>query len=180
VPAEGQGHHERPRAPQAALVGIEEVARRAEVDLRLRAGLGLDPDGRPRRGRRQPPQEPLHRGVAPGEAVLLDEELENGLALHASLPPGDHLVPEGGDSGLVHRGRARRRREQGGQCAGIGQVAGEQAAPLRPHLIARHRVAAHAQLARDPARRLPEPEPPEDFAYIGHLAPPSSHRAPPG
>jgi len=181
VAAEGQGHHERPRPAEPAAVGIEHAAGRAEIDLGLGARLHLHPNRGPRRGRLQAPQEALHRGVAPGEAVLLDEELEDRLALHALLAPRHDLVAERGHAGLFGVGLgALRRVEQRGQRGGVGQLAGEEPVLPRPAVVAGHRVPAQPEFAGDPACRLPETEPAEHFAYIGHLAPPSSHPSPPG
>ncbi len=118
-------HHERPGAAQAAVVGIEEQPRRAEVDLGLVAGRGLYPD-RGARGRRvHPPEEPLHGRVAPGEAVLFDEELEDGLALHALLAPAHHLVVEGATQDCSCAGRSR----SGGRSS-AASVAGSGRSPV--------------------------------------------------
>jgi hypothetical protein len=181
VPTEGQGHHERPRAPQAARIGIEELARRAEVHLRLVARGCLHADRGAGRLRLQPPEEALHRGVTPGEAVLLDEKLKDRLALHALRPPRYDLRPERGDAGLLEPGlRPLRRVEQRGQRGRVGQLAGQEPMLARPVVVTRHRVPAQPELPGDPAGRLAEAEPAEHFAYISHLAPPSSHGAPPG
>ena len=177
VAAVRQGHHERPGAAQAAVVGIEQQPRRAEVDLGLLAGRGLDPERRARGRRLHPPEEPLHRRVAPGEAVLFDEELEDGLALHALLAPAHHLVPERGHAGLfLRRALALGRAEQRGQRRRVRQVARQQPVTFGPAPVAGHGVPAQSQLPGDPALRLACAESAEHFAYIGHLTPPSSHR----
>ena len=91
----GEGHHEDPRAADPPALGVEELAGEAEVDLRLRAGLHLDPQrGRGRR-RRGAAEEAFHRRVAAGEAVLLDQELPDGLPLDAACVQGEHALAQG-------------------------------------------------------------------------------------
>ncbi len=181
VAAERQRQHEGPGPAEAVPVGIEHEAGRPEVHLGFLPRGRLHADRGPQGRRLQATEEALHRGVTPGEALLLDEELEDRLALHALLPPRHDLRPERGHAGLVGPGLGRLRRlEQRGQRGRVGQLAGEQAVLPRPAVVAGHRVPAQPELAGDPAGRLSEAEPAEHFAYIGHLAPPCSHGAPPG
>jgi hypothetical protein len=178
VTAVGQGHHERPGAAQAVELGIEEQPGGSEIDLSFRPRLHFEAHGGPHRWGFQAAQEALHRRVAPGEAVLLHEELEDGLALHALLPPGPHLLLEGGDAGLfLRRPLPLGWAEQGGQGPRVGQLARQQPVPLGPAAITGHGVPAQGQLPGDPPFRLAQAEPAEHFAYIGHLTPPSSHRS---
>lgn len=172
----GQGHHERPGAAQAVEFRIEQEASRAEVHLGFGAGLHLEPHGGPHGGRLQPTQEPLHRRVAPGEPVLLDQELVDRLPFHALLVPGADLRAEGGHGRLrPRRGLPLRRPEQGGQLPSVGQLAREQALVPRPAAVAGHGVPAQAKLPGDPPVPIACAEPAQHFTNVGHLAPPSSH-----
>src|SRR5439155_20012265 len=94
VPTKRQRHHERPRLAQRVACGIVQLAGVAEIDLRLVAGIALHADARVRRPRLEVPDEAVHRAVAAGERVLLAEDGEDRLALHAALAQGDHLVPK--------------------------------------------------------------------------------------
>ncbi len=122
MPTARQRHHEDPRAADPPALGIEELAGEAEVDLRLLAGLDFEPQGGRGRRRGRAAQEALHRGVAAGEAMLLDQELPDGLALDAALVQGEDALAQGLDQRLL-MGRAlgRRRVQQRGQGRRVGQ-----------------------------------------------------------
>ena len=179
VAAVGQRHHEGPGLAAAARVGIEEQSGGAEVDLGLVPRGGLDPHGRARRGGFQSTQKALHGRVTAGEPVLLDQELEDGLALHALLAPGHDLVLVRRHRGLlVGRPLPLGRAEQGRHGRGVRQRAAEEALPLGPAAITGHGVPAQAQLPGNAPVRLAQLEPAEHFTHVGHLAPLSRHRSP--
>jgi hypothetical protein len=88
----GQRHDEDPGAPDAPPLRIQELAGEAEVDLRLRAGVHLEPERRLGQRRGGAPQKAFHRRVATGKALLLDQELPDGLPLHAARVQGEHTL----------------------------------------------------------------------------------------
>src|SRR5437773_11268683 len=92
VSTERQRHHEDPRAAHAAALGIEELAGVAEVHLRFLTRQDFEAQRGVASGRREPAQKALHRGVAAGEAVLLDEELPDRLPFDAALVQRTHAL----------------------------------------------------------------------------------------
>ncbi len=83
-----QRHHEQPRAPQATSRRIDDHAAEPEVHLRFLAGADFHPDCRLRCRRCVATQEAFHRRVTAIEAVLVDQELPDRLALDALLVQG--------------------------------------------------------------------------------------------
>jgi len=112
VATERERHHEHPRAAHAAGLRIEELAGVPEVDLGFLARRHFESHGGAIARGRASTQEPLHRRVAAGEPVLLDEELPDGLAFDAALVQREHALPQRLDEGLLVRGPLGRRRHQ--------------------------------------------------------------------
>jgi hypothetical protein len=87
--------------------------------------------------------------------MLLDEELPDCLALDSLGVPGQDLLAEWLDEGLLlHRSLRRRDRQPLGQRRWLGQRSRQQAARGGPPPIVRHRVAADAEVACDLTRPL--------------------------
>jgi len=179
MPAARERHHEDPRPPHPAAVGIEEQAGEAEVHLRLRAGVDLQPQRAAGLGRAQPPQEALDRGVAAVEAVLIKEQLPDRLALDAAVVQGLHPLTKRLDERVLMRGAvAGRRLEQGGQGGRVRQGSLQQPLSRGPLPVPGDRIAPDAEVAGDAPVGLAELETSHDLANIGHRTPPSSHRHP--
>jgi hypothetical protein len=81
-----QDHHEDPGAAHARALGIKELSGEAEVHLRLGARVRFQPERRARGRRSEAAQEPLHRGVAARELVLVHEQLPDRLPLRRPGP----------------------------------------------------------------------------------------------
>ena len=182
MPAARQRHHEDPGAAHAAALEIEELAGVAEVHLRLLAGRDFEPQRGAAPSGRQPSQEALHRRVAAGEVMLLDEELPDGLAFDPTLVQGEHALAPGLDPRLLmRRALGRRRRQQAGERGRVRERAAVQdAVAARPHAIPRDGVATDAEIPGDPAIGLAQLQPAENLTDVGHRTPPSRHSSPPG
>jgi hypothetical protein len=178
----GQRHHEHPCAAHAALLGIEELTRVAKVDLSFLAGGDLQAEGGTRRGGDVPAQEALHRGVAASEAVLLDEQLPDRLALDPPLMQREDTLAKGLNPGLLMQGPfSRRGPQETGQRRRIGQrAAGHDPMARGPHAVAGHGVAADVEVAGDAPVRLAQLQSSQDLADLGHRIPPSRHVSSPG
>src|SRR5438034_5618716 len=182
MPTAGQRHHEDPRATHVTALGIEELAGVPEVHLRFLARLDFEPQGRAASRGGEPTQEAFHRRVAAGEAVLLDQELPDGLALHTTLVQREHALAPGLDERLfMRRALRRRRRQQARQRGRVRQWAAVQhAVTVRPHPISGDGVATDAEIPGDPAIGLAQVQPAENLTDVGHRTPPSRHSSPPG
>ena len=176
VPAARQRHDERPGAPHPVMLGIPIQAAEPEVHLDFVPRVDFEAPRRARRRRRHAAQEALDRRVAAPEPVLLDEELPDRLALDALGVPGQHLLAERLDEGLLlgrpTRGRGR---EPLGQHGRLGQRPRQQPVPGGPLPVVRHGVAADLEVARDAARPLSQLQPSQDLSNRGHRTPPSRH-----
>ncbi len=177
-----QRHHERPRATEATTFGIEELAAEPEVDLGFLARRHLDPERRAHRGGCHAAQEPLDRGVAAREAVLLDQELPDGLPFDpAFVQHQDPLAPRLDERLLVRGPLGRAWLQQCRQGRGVGQRAAvEHPVAGGPDAVAGHRVTADVQVAGDASVRLAQLQTANNLANVGHRTPPSRHGSPPG
>jgi hypothetical protein len=182
MPTAGQRHHKDPGAAHAAALGIEELAGVAEVHLGLLAGRDFEPQRGAAPGGRQPSQEALHRRVAAGEAMLLDEELPDGLAFDPTLVQGEHALAPGLDPRLLmRRALGRRRRQQAGERGRVRErAAAQDAVAARPDAIPGDGVATDAEVPSDPTIGLAQLQPAENLTDVGHRTPPSRHSSPPG
>ena len=182
VATAGQRHHEDPRPPHAAAFGIKELAGEAEVHLGLVARRHFQTERGPARAWRQPTQEAFHRGVAAREAVLLDQELPDGLAFDPALVQGEDALAQRLDARLLMGGPLRRRRlQQSGERGRVGQRAvGEHAMASGSDAVMGDGVATDAEVPGDPAVRLAQLQPAENLTDVGHRTPPSRHSSPPG
>jgi hypothetical protein len=180
VPAARQGHDERPGAPQPIGLGIPIQTAEAEVDLCFLPRVDFEAQRRARGRRRHAAQEALHRRVAALEPVLLDEELPDRLALYVLGMPGQDLLAERLDQGLLLSWPLPgRRSEQLSQRGRLGQRPRQQPVRGGPLPIVRHGVTADLEVARDAARPLAQLQPSQDLANLGHRTPPSRHAPPP-
>ena len=136
----------------------------------------------PARAWRQPAQEALHRGVAAREAVLLDQELPDGLAFDPALVQGEDALAQRLDARLLMGGPPRRRRlQQSGERGRVGQRAVEEHAMASgPDAVMGDGVATDAEVPGDPTIRLAQLQPPENLTDVGHRTPRSRHSSPPG
>jgi len=158
------------------VLGIPIHTAEAEVHLGFLPRLDFEAQRRARRWRRLAAQEALHRRVAAPEAVLLDQELPDRLALDVLGVPGQDLLAERLDQGLLlGRPLHGRRCEQRGQRGRLGQRPRQQPALGGPLPVVRHGVAADLEVARDAARPLSQLQPSQDLSNLGHRTPPSRH-----
>src|SRR5207247_4467276 len=108
-----------------------------------------------------PAQEALHRGVAAGETVLLDEQLPDRLAFDPALVQGEYALAQRlHERLLMGRPLGRCRLQQAGERGRVGQRA------VRPHAMARgpdtvmgDGVATDAEVPWDQAVRLDQMQP---------------------
>src|SRR3989449_12298 len=175
VAAEGQRHHEDPGPADPPALGIEELAGEAEVDLSLVARPHFQAERGPARAWRQPTQEALHRGVAAGEAVLLDEKLPDGLAFDPALVQGEHALAQRlHERLLMGRPLGWGRLQQAGERGRVRRrAAREHAMPRGPHAVMGDGVTADAEGPGDPAVRLAPLQPAENRTGVRHRTPPA-------
>jgi hypothetical protein len=182
VAAEGQRHHEDPGSAHAPALGIEELPGEAEVHLGLVTRWDFQAERGAGKPGRQPAQEALHRRVAASEAVLLDEELPDGLAFDPTLVEREHPLPQRRDERLLMGWPlGRRRLQQAGERGRVGQrTTREDAMTGGPDAVMGDGVTADAEVPGDPTVGLAQVQPAENLTDVGHRTPPSRHSSPPG
>ena len=131
----------------------------AEVHLRLLARGDLQPDARAGRRRGLAPQEAFHRGVAAAEAVLLDQQLPDRLALEPRACGSSTCSQNGSTNDCSWAADPGARAVERRQHAGLRQRACEQAVTLGPEPGVRDRVTADAEIPRDAPVRLAQLHP---------------------
>ena len=113
VPTPRQDHHEHPRFAGDPVLRIDHPPRAPKIDLRFLARRRLDPDKPLGRGRLERADEAPQAAIAPGEANVVPQALQDG-------PTLDPLGAERQDA-LPIRRRAERSRRQGHRRGCLGQ-----------------------------------------------------------
>jgi len=145
----------------------------AEVHLRLLARGDLQPDARAGRRRGLAPQEAFHRGVAAAEAVLLDQQLPDRLALEPRACRSSICSQNGSTNDCSWAGRswgAGCRAPPARRATAAGLRAGRDARPRAGSARPMLRLTPRSRAMRRSGS--PNCTLPHDLPDIGHRAPP--------